>query len=259
MLIILSPSKRQRFQEGTEDDRVSKKWFGRPEWMAKAEKVVEIMKTYPPHELARVLKISDAMAVTEAGRFHEWDSQAVFPEARPAVMTFDGDVYRALDAVTLTETGWTYLNRHLCILSALYGVLKPFDLIQPYRVSFDVTAVRPAGKSLYDYWKKPIADSLELALNTSESRVLVNLASVEFAKAVDWKSLDASVVTPVFQEMRQGKPRVMGWYAKRARGMMMRYAAEHGITDAEDLKSFDLGGYAFHAASSKDDVWVFRR
>ena len=259
MLVILSPSKRQRFPENVTDDPLQKKLFGRPEWMSKAEKVAKIMKACSPHELARILKASDTIAVTEAGHFNDWDSQAVYPKARPAVMTFDGDVYRARDAGTLTDKGWGYLNGHLRILSALYGVLKPFDLIQPYRVSFEATAVRPEGKSLYDYWKKPVTDSLNRALETSDSRVLVNLASAEFARVVDREALDGEMITPVFQEMRQGKPRVMGLYAKKARGMMTRYAAERGITDAEDLKSFDLGGYAFHAASSKDDIWVFRR
>ncbi len=259
MLMILSPSKRQRFPERVTDNPSQKKLFGHPEWLAKAEKIAAMMRSCSPHELARILRVSDTIAVMEAGHFDEWNSRAVYPQTRPAVMTFDGDAYRALDAETLAEKGWTYLNRHLRILSALYGVLKPFDLIQPYRVSFGTTAVRPEGRSLYDYWKKPVTGSINRALKASGSRVLVNLASAEFARVIDRKTLDGRMVTPVFQEMGQGEPRVMGLYAKQARGAMTRYAAEHGITDARDLRSFDLDGYAFHAASSKDDVWVFRR
>ncbi len=259
MLMILSPSKRQGFPKNVTDNPSQKKLFGRPEWIAKAEKVAAMMKSCPPYELARILRVSDTIAVMEAGHFDEWDSRAVYPQARPAVMTFDGDAYSALDAGTLTEKGWTYLNGHLRILSALYGVLKPFDLIQPYRVSFEDTAVRPEGRSLYDYWKEAVTGSINRAMKASGSRVLVNLASAEFARVIDRRALDGRMVTPVFQEMRQGKPRVMGLYAKQARGAMTRYAAEHGITDVGDLQSFDLDGYAFHAASSKDDVWVFRR
>ena len=259
MLMILSPSKRQRFSEKPVIDPVQQKLSGRPEWISKAKKVAGIMKSYSPHELARILHVSDTIAVREAGHFEEWDTDAAPPLTRAAVMTFDGDAYRALDVRTLPEKAWRYLNDHLRILSALYGVLKPFDLIQPYRVSFGATAVRPDGGSLYDYWKKPVVESLNRALETTGERVLVNLASHEFARAVDTKALDGKMITPVFQEMRQGRPRVNGLYAKQARGLMVRYAAERGVTDAQQLKSFDYGNYVFHAASSGDDIWVFRR
>lgn len=259
MLMILSPSKRQRFPDSPVANPVQEKLFSRPEWISKAGKVAEIMQSRAPHELARILHVSDAIAVTEAGNFNEWSVDAVYPQTRPALLMFDGDVYRALDARTLPEKAWAYLNDHLRILSALYGVLKPFDLIQPYRVSFGTTAVRPDGGSLYDYWRKPVTVSLNRALEATGDRVLVNLASNEFAKAVDMKALTGKMITPVFQEMKGGNPRVIGLYAKLARGLMVRFAAERGVTDAEQLKSFDYGHYVFHPASSRDDVWVFRR
>lgn len=259
MLMILSPSKRQRFSGSPAGNPVQEKLFSRPEWISRAGKVAQIMKSYAPHELARILHASDAIAVTEAGHFNEWSVDAAYPQTRPALMAFDGDVYRALDAGTLPEKARAYLNGHLRILSALYGILKPFDLIQPYRLSFGATAVRPDGGSLYDYWRKPVAESLNGALEATGDKVLVNLASNEFARAVDMKALDGKMITPVFQEMRGGNPRVIGLYAKQARGLMVRYAAERGVTGAEQLKSFDYGHYVFHAASSRDNVWVFRR
>lgn len=259
MLMILAPSKRQRVSCDLADGLLREAFFRYPQWMDKAEKLVRVMRSFPPHELAHVLHVSDAIAVTEAAHFNEWDRKAVFPKALPAAVMYDGDVYRALEVRTLTEKGWDYLDAHLCILSALYGVLKPFDLVQPYRLDFGTAAVRPEEGSLYDYWKVPVTDSINRALEVTGSRVLVNLASAEFAKMIDRKSLDGEMVTPVFQAMRQGKPRVMGLYAKQARGLMVRYAAENTIRDAEGLKSFDWDGYVFHAASSRDDVWVFRR
>lgn len=259
MLMILAPSKRQRVPDVMAGNLFQEAFFGCPQWMGKAEKIVQAMRSFPPHELARILHVSDAIAVTEAAHFNEWDSKAVSPQVLTAVMMYDGDVYRALGAETLAKEGWDYLDRHLRILSALYGVLKPFDLVQPYRLDFSMTAVRPEGKGLYDYWKEPVTRSVNRILKGTGSKVLVNLASAEFAKMIDRKSLDGEMVTPVFQEMRQGKPRVMGLYAKQARGLMVRYAAENAISDAGDLKSFDLDGYVFHAAPSRDDVWVFRR
>ncbi|EEO28062.1 hypothetical protein OFAG_01215 [Oxalobacter formigenes HOxBLS] len=259
MLMILSPSKRQRFSGSPVADPVQENLFSRPEWIARAGKVAQIMKSCAPHELARILHASDTIAATEAGHFNEWSVTAAYPQARPALLTFDGDVYRALDAKTLPEKAQAYLNGHLRILSALYGILKPFDLIQPYRLGFGVRAVRPDGGSLYDYWREPVTESLNRALEATGDKVLVNLASSEFARAVDVKALAGKMITPVFQEMRGGNPRVVGLYAKQARGLMARYAAERGVTEAEQLKSFDYGHYVFHAASSKDTLWVFRR
>lgn len=259
MLMILAPSKRQRVSGDSAGNLFPESFFSYPQWMDKAAKVVKIMRSFTPHELAHILQVSDMLAVKEAAHFNEWDKNAVSPQALSAVMMYDGDVYRALEVQTLTKQGWDYLDGHLLILSALYGVLKPFDLIQPYRLDFSAMSVRPEGVSLYDYWKKPVIDSINRMLNDTGSKVLVNLASAEFAKMIDKKLFDGEIVTPVFQEMRHGKPRVMGLYAKQARGLMVRYAAENGISNAEDLKSFDLAGYVFNAASSRDDVWMFRR
>ena len=257
--MILSPAKRQRFSDRPLSDAACEKWFTRPEWLLKARKVVDLMKGYPPHELARILRVSDAIAVREAGHFEAWDRKAAYPVTQPAVMTYDGDVYRALNVRTLDEKACAYLNGHLRIISVLYGVLRPFDLIQPHRVSFSTTTIRPDGTDFYRYWKKPIVASLNQALGKTENRVLVNLASQDFAKAVDLDALDGHMITPVFQERRGGVWRVLGLYAKRARGLMARYAAKRAVTDARSLQAFDWEGYAFDEAASDDTVWVFRR
>ncbi len=259
MLMILSPAKRQRFSNELLSDSALEKWFTRPEWLMKAQKVADLMKAYAPHELARVLRVSDAIAVREAGHFEAWDRKAVYPVAQPAVTTYDGDVYRALDVNTLDEKASFYLKDHLRIISVLYGVLRPFDLIQPHRVSFSTTAIKPDGTDFYHYWKKPIVASLNRALGKTENRVLVNLASQDFVKAVDLESLDGQMITPVFQERRGGVWRVLGLYAKRARGLMARFAAEHAVTDARSLQAFDCEGYTFDEAASGDTVWFFRR
>ena len=259
MLIILSPSKRKKFSDKTIADPFLEKCLSRPKWISKAGKIADIMRSYSPAELARLLKVSDAIAVKEAGYFEEWNVNAVQPETQPAVLSYDGDVYRALNAHDMTEKEWIWLDRHLRILSALYGISKPFDLIQPYRIEFHTTAIRPDGKSLYDYWQKPIMDSINGELEKMDEPVLVNLASEEFSKAVDVKTLKGKMITPVFQEMRQGGAKVIGLYAKKARGLMTRFAAENGIVAVEGLKAFDVGGYTFHEGASTDSVWVFRR
>lgn len=259
MLMILSPSKRQRFNATPESTPVFSSLATRPEWEDKAERLVTMLRAYAPHELASLLQVSDAQAVVQAGYFQSWRRQADYPEVQPAVMAFDGDAYRTLEAASLPEAAWQYLARHLRILSALYGILRPFDLIGPYRLDFGASALRPDGASLYDYWKKPVTESLNRALAASGSRVLVNLASAEFARLVDKERLNGQMITPVFQEMRQGKPRVLGLYAKQARGRMVRYAARHNLKQAEALMAFAEDGYRFEPACSGESVWVFRR
>lgn len=259
MLIILSPSKRKKFSDKIMMDPFLKKYLDQPKWISKAGKIADIMRSYSPSELAEVLKVSDTIAIKEAGYFEEWNVKAVQPETQPGVFSYDGDVYRALNARDMTEKEWAWLNDHLRILSALYGISKPFDLIQPYRLEFHSTKVRPDGMSLYDYWQKPIMDSINDELEKMDDPVLVNLASEEFSKAVDVKKLKGKMITPVFQEMREGGAKVIGLYAKKARGLMTRYAAKNGIDDVERLKAFDTGGYAFHEKTSTDSVWVFRR
>ena len=259
MLIILSPSKRKKFSDRIITNPLLTKYLSQPAWNAKAGKIANMMKSYSPSELAEVLKVSDAIAVKEAGYFEEWDVNAVQPETQPAVLAYDGDVYRAMNARHMTEKEWGWLNNHLRILSALYGISKPFDLIQPYRVEFHSTKVRPDNMSLYDFWKKPVMETINNELKKMDDPVLVNLASEEFSKVVDVNLLEGKMISPVFQEMRPGGAKVIGLYAKKARGMMTRYAAENDITSAEDLKAFDVDGYAFREEVSTDSVWVFRR
>ncbi len=259
MLIILSPSKRKKFSDKIITDPFLKKYLSHPKWISKAGKIADILRSYSPPELAEVLKVSDAIAVKEAGYFEQWNVDAVQPEAQPAVLSYDGDVYRALNARNMTEKEWAWLNDHLRILSALYGMSKPFDLIQPYRIEFHNTKVRPDNMGLYDYWQKPVMDSINGELEKQVEPVLINLASEEFSKVVDVKTLSGKMITPVFQEMRSGGTKVIGLYAKKARGLMTRYAAEKSITVAEELKAFDVEGYAFYEKASTDSVWIFRR
>lgn len=259
MLAILSPSKRQRFPGIPVEKTMREKLFGYPQWLDKAEKVADVLKSWAPHEMARHLHVSDTLAVREAALFDGWNSAACYPQVAPAVLSYDGDAYRTLDAATLSEENWSYLNRHMRILSALYGVMRPFDLVVPARVGFDAVAVRPDGIGLYDYWRDAVTQSLNRAMAETGDDVLVNLASAEFSRVIDRRTLAGKMVTPVFQEVRQGKSRVVSLYAKQARGLMMRYAAVHALVDAEDLRRFDEGGYRFDEAASDDTVWVFRR
>jgi cytoplasmic iron level regulating protein YaaA (DUF328/UPF0246 family) len=186
-------------------------------------------------------------------RYASWTKDT--SEARQAVMTFNGDVYDGLDARTMSAKQLDYTQSRIRILSGLYGMLKPLDLIHPHRLEMGTRLQNPRGKNLYEFW----GDMITEALNKEGSPVLVNLASDEYFKSVKPKKLDMPVITPVFEDWKGGKYKIISFFAKRARGMLARYAAVNNITDPAKLKKFDVDGYKFEADASNDTTWVFRR
>ena len=205
------------------------------------------------------MDLSDALSALNVARYAAWSRRSTLRNARPAVLAFNGDVYEGLQARTLPVAALEWAQQHMAILSGLYGVLRPLDLLQPYRLEMGTRLATPQGSNLYQFWGSSIAQHLNQRLRADTSPVVVNLASQEYFKAVDRKTLKAPVVECVFEDYKGGAYKVISFHAKRARGLMARYAIEHRITTPEGLKHFDSEGYAHAPEVSGLDRLVFRR
>ncbi len=255
MLMVVSPAKSLDFERPLPAVKPTQ-----PAFLDQAEALVGILRGKSPADLAQLMSISDQLAALNVARYAEWARPFSSQNARPAVFTFDGDVYEGLDAFSLDAAQIAFAQQHLRILSGLYGVLRPLDLMQAYRLEMGSKLANPAGRDLYAFWGDTISEALNAELATQGgASVLVNLASEEYFKAVRPKKLAARVVTPVFEERKGAGYKIVSFYAKRARGLMSRYAITHAISDVDALKAFDLEGYAFAPAASDPDRWVFRR
>jgi cytoplasmic iron level regulating protein YaaA (DUF328/UPF0246 family) len=252
MLIVLSPAKSLDLDTPPTTERRTT-----PQFIDRAAELIRVLKDYSPAQVGALMSISDPLAVLNVTRYASWHPDHA--EARQAVMSFDGDVYTGLDARGLDATALDYVQRHVRILSGLYGVLRPLDQMHPYRLEMGTKLANPRGKDLYAFWGETVTGALNEALAANGATALVNLASEEYFKSVKPKLLNVPVIVPVFEDWKNGKYKIISFFAKRARGMMARYAAENGITDPAQLKDFDVDGYAFDEAASKERVWVFRR
>lgn len=253
MLVVLSPAKSLDYESPLSVPKHTK-----PQFVDEASQLVDILRPMSPVQLSELMSISDKLGVLNATRYGEWSTQFTSKNSRPAVLAFNGDVYDGLDAKTLDEEGLAFAQKHIRILSGLYGVLRPLDLMQPYRLEMGTKLPNPAGKDLYAYWKSIVAPALNKDLGKTDP-VLVNLASDEYFKSVDTKALSARVVQPVFQDYKNGQFKIISFFAKKARGLMARYIIDQRITDVEQLKKFKVDGYAFAPKESTENTWVFRR
>jgi cytoplasmic iron level regulating protein YaaA (DUF328/UPF0246 family) len=252
MLIVLSPAKSLDLDTPPTTGRATT-----PQFIDRAAELIRVLKDYSPAQIGELMSISDPLAVLNVTRYASWhpDHEA----ARQAVMSFDGDVYTGLDARTLKPKALDYVQDHVRILSGLYGLLRPLDRMHPYRLEMGTKLGNPRGKDLYAFWGETVTGALNEALAANGASVLVNLASEEYFKVVKTKLLDVPVVTPVFEDWKNGKYKIISFFAKRARGMMARYAAEKGMLDPQKLKKFNVDGYAFDKSVSTEKEWVFRR
>lgn len=230
-----------------------------PLFVPQSLSLIEVLRTYSPQAIASLMDLSDNLAALNVGRYLAWSDRAAPTNALQAVLAFNGDVYEGLDARHLSTDDLQWLQSHLCILSGLYGVLRPLDLMQPYRLEMGTRLATSRGKDLYQFWKIHVAPYLNERLEAESNPVVVNLASQEYFKAVDTKALKARVVECVFQENKGGQYKIVSFMAKRARGLMVRHAAIHRLRYPEELCSFDAEGYAFDAAESTTERIVFRR
>jgi cytoplasmic iron level regulating protein YaaA (DUF328/UPF0246 family) len=254
MLFVLSPAKSLNFDPVSADVPHTQ-----PLFVKQASELIAVLKQKSPQEVASLMSLSDTLAGLNVARYAAWTSKFTAKNAKQAVLAFDGDVYDGLDAKSLTTDELAWAQDHLCILSGLYGVLRPLDYMQPFRLEMGTRLVNAKGKDLYPFWGAQIADYLNLRFKGEKAPVLVNLASVEYFKSVDKKVLKARVVDCVFEDFKDGQYKIISFYAKRARGLMARYAATHRLTTPEPLQGFDLDGYAFAPAASSADRLVFRR
>ena len=254
MFFVLSPAKNLNEKAPT-----PVKEFTQPDLLAEAEILMRQLRKLAPQQIAELMHVSDKIALLNAERNAEWHTPFTLDNAKQAVFMFNGDVYEGIAADTLKPEQIQYLQQHVRLLSGLYGVLRPLDLMQPYRLEMGTAFANTRGKNLYEFWGDIITDLLNDTLAQAGSDILINLASQEYFKSVNTKKLKARLITPVFKDEKNGKYKIISFYAKRARGLMVRYAAEHNITDPEMLKNFDYEGYSFNAAASNESEWVFMR
>ena len=254
MFFVLSPAKNLN-----EKAPAPVKEFTQPDLLAEAEILMRQLRELAPQQIAELMHVSDKIALLNAERNAEWHTPFTPDNAKQAVFMFNGDVYEGFAADILKPEQIQYLQQHVRLLSGLYGILRPLDLMQPYRLEMGTAFANTRGKNLYEFWGDIITDLLNDTLAQAGSDILVNLASQEYFKSVNTKKLKARLITPVFKDEKNGKYKIISFYAKRARGLMVRYAAEHNITDPEMLKNFDYEGYSFNAAASNESEWVFMR
>lgn len=254
MLFVVSPAKNLDYETpaGTDD-------YTQPRLLEDAQTLVERCRELSPQELGSLMKISDKLAGLNAARFTEWQTPFTPDNAKQAVFAFNGDVYSGLDADSLDTKALQYAQDHMRILSGLYGVLRPLDLMQPYRLEMGTRLQNERGKDLYQFWGDIITEQLNQDLAQLDQSVLVNLASNEYFKSVQPKKLQARVVTPVFKDTKKGQLKVISFYAKKARGMMARYIVEKRPQTVDDLKGFDHAGYYYDDSLSSDNELVFCR
>ena len=221
--------------------------------------LIEILRAHSPQTLAALMKISDPLAALNVARYAAWSPEASADNARQAILAFNGDVYASLDARTLTSADLQWAQKHLAILSGLYGVLRPLDRMQPYRLEMGTRLKTDHGANLYQFWGDQIAQYLNQRLKGDKAPTVVNLASQEYFKSVDRQALKARVIDCVFEDYKDGQYKIISFLAKRARGLMARYAVQHKVATPKKLEGFDLEGYAFAPAASEPDRLVFRR
>ena len=254
MLSVISPAKTLDFETPSTTQQVTQ-----PAFLEQSQALIDILRDYSPQQISELMGISDKLAGLNAARFEEWQPPFTLSNAKPAAQAFQGDVYTGLQAERFSAAENRYAQSHLRILSGLYGLLRPLDLIQAYRLEMGTKLANQAGKDLYAYWKPVLTPALNEAIADSGSKVLVNLASNEYFKAVDVKQLDARVITPVFKDEKNGTFKIISFYAKKARGLMSAWLIQHQISKPEQLKNFDVAGYRFDASSSQGDTFVFTR
>ncbi|CAM3768621.1 peroxide stress protein YaaA [Rheinheimera salexigens] len=254
MLMVVSPAKDLDLTPLSEQYS-----YTQPALLNQAQQLADICKQLTPADLSSLMHISDKLAGLNVARFEQWQPPFTLENAKAALFMFNGDVYRGLDAANLSKEDIDFAQQHLRILSGLYGVLRPLDLMQAYRLEMGTKLANSAGKDLYAFWDQAVTKDLNKQLASLKGRVLVNLASQEYFKAVKPKLLTADVITPVFKDFKNGKYKIISFYAKKARGLMARYAIQQRVTDAQQLKQFDLEGYQYSQPDSSSSEWVFLR
>tara|TARA_R110002167_G_scaffold10192_2_gene46917 strand:- start:2265 stop:3041 length:777 start_codon:yes stop_codon:yes gene_type:complete len=254
MLVVISPAKNLDYDTPAATDT-----FTQPDMLEDSKTLIKHCRKLSPAQIGSLMKISDKLAGLNADRYAGWHTPFDTKNAKQALLAFNGDVYTGLDASSFSQDDFNYAQQHLRILSGLYGVLRPLDLMQAYRLEMGTKLDTGKNKNLYQFWDERISRKLNEAIDSQGDNVLVNLASNEYFKAVKPKALNAEIYTPVFRDCKNGQYKVISFFAKKARGMMARYIIQNRVTDVSQLQKFDTAGYRFSAQQSKGNELVFTR
>lgn len=254
MLTVLSPAKTLDYETAPITQSATL-----PRFMDQSALLVEDARGLNPDDIRALMGVSEQIAHLNHERFMNWQSESTSDNAKQAVLAFKGDVYTGLQAETLSEDDLDFAQTRLRILSGLYGLLRPLDLMQPYRLEMGLKFTNQRGKNLYEFWGEQLTDTLNADLVSAKTGVLINLASNEYFKAVKPKLLNADIITPQFKDLKNGQYKMISFFAKKARGLMARYIIDNRITEPEALKSFSEAGYYYSDEQSRGDQWVFLR
>ena len=254
MLAVVSPAKKLDYES-----ELPTKKSTQPRFLESSAELIDIMQQHNANDLKKLMHISDKIADLNVERFNQWQQPFTASNARPAMFAFKGDVYTGLDAYGFTTSDIATAQKSLRILSGLYGVLRPLDLMQAYRLEMGIKLDTARGKSLYDFWAEHVADSLNKDLKNHDNKVLINLASNEYFRSVKKTSLNAEIITPQFLDWKNGQYKMISFYAKKARGMMSRFMITEKLESPEGLKDFNMASYCYDNKLSTAGAWVFTR
>jgi len=254
MLTVISPAKTLDFETQAPTDA-----FTQPVHLRQSRQLIKLLRKLSADDLSSLMNVSENIANLNVDRFKHWKTPFTAENSRQALFAFKGDVYVGLDAYSMDSANIEFAQKHLRMLSGLYGLLRPLDLMQAYRLEMGTRLDTDQGNNLYQFWDSRITDAINAELKKMDKPVLINLASNEYFKSVKGKSLKGDIVNPVFKEYHNGKYKIISFFAKKARGLMARYIIDHELTEAEAIKEFSLDGYRFDSSLSQGKDWVFSR
>ena len=254
MLIVISPAKTLDYETPPKT-----KVFTTPDYLGHSQQLINRLRNFSSLDISDLMKVSAKIADLNFDRYESWKKPFTTKNAKQSILAFKGDVYTGLNAETFKSDDFKFAQNHLRVLSGLYGLLRPLDLMQPYRLEMGTKLETDKGKNLYEFWGSDITEGLNKQLKKIKSNTLINLASNEYFKSVKTKELNAEIITPAFKEYKNGEYKMIGIYAKKARGLLSRYIIENKLNDPEDIKSFNEEGYRFSKQLSKGNNWVFTR
>ena len=254
MLIVISPAKTLDYETVPKT-----KVFTTPDYLGRSQQLINRLRNFSSLDISDLMKVSAKIADLNFDRYESWKKPFTVKNAKQAILAFKGDVYTGLDAESFKADDFKFAQNHLRVLSGLYGLLRPLDLMQPYRLEMGTKLKTDIGKNLYEFWGSDITQGLNKQLKKIKSDYLINLASNEYFKSVKAKELNAEIITPAFKEFKNGEYKMIGIYAKKARGMLSRYIIQNKLSDPEDIKSFNEDGYRFNKTLSKGNNFVFTR
>lgn len=254
MLIVISPAKTLDY-----DTPPKTKVFTTPDYLGQSQQLINRLRNFSSLDISDLMKVSAKIADLNFDRYESWKKPFTVKNAKQAILAFKGDVYTGLNAESFKADDFKFAQKHLRVLSGLYGLLRPLDLMQPYRLEMGTKLKTDSGKNLYEFWGSDITEGLNAQLKKTKSEYLINLASNEYFKSVKPNELNAEIITPAFKEFKNGEYKMIGIYAKKARGLLSRYIIQNKLSNPEDIKSFDEDGYRFNKTLSKGNNWVFTR